>query len=53
MGEDKACSGFLNSEYMMQCSMYKVDQCLFTPECYSGCGALECFKGEESVHPFH
>jgi len=47
--EDKACNGFLNSDYLMQCSKYKIEPCIMTPDCYSICGELDCFKGEDEA----
>jgi hypothetical protein len=36
----------------MQCSKYKVEPCLMTPDCYSTCSELDCYKGDSEI-PFH
>jgi hypothetical protein len=43
--EDKACHGFLTSDYLLQCTNQHVEYCITNPECINVCGALDCFKG--------
>eukprot|EP00350_Pseudokeronopsis_sp_OXSARD2_P014163 CAMPEP_0170548636 /NCGR_PEP_ID=MMETSP0211-20121228/6893_1 /TAXON_ID=311385 /ORGANISM="Pseudokeronopsis sp., Strain OXSARD2" /LENGTH=89 /DNA_ID=CAMNT_0010854247 /DNA_START=248 /DNA_END=517 /DNA_ORIENTATION=+ len=47
LSEDKACHGFLTSDYLQQCSMQKVESCVMNENCYDYCSALDCYKGDE------
>lgn len=50
--EDKVCNGYFTSDQLNFCAKYKVEPCLMMAQCYSQCGEIDCWRGEEK-HPFH
>jgi hypothetical protein len=49
--EDKVCNGYFTSDQLMFCAKYKVEPCLMMPQCYTQCGSIDCWRGEEKA-PF-
>ena len=49
MQPDKSCDGLTTINNYDICGTYNIKSCVFTPECNSKCGVLDCYKGRNET----